>query len=98
MSKPFSTLPLAPNLLKAIESMGYIHMTPIQEQAIPAVLEGRDVLGAAQTGTGKTAAFSVPLLQRLLKHAAYCAHRSHQADPVCVTAAIVNQPVPARRM
>ncbi len=68
MSKPFSTLPLAPNLLKAIESMGYIHMTPIQEQAIPAVLEGRDVLGAAQTGTGKTAAFSVPLLQRLLKH------------------------------
>jgi ATP-dependent RNA helicase RhlE len=68
MSKPFSTLPLAPNLLKAIESMGYLHMTPIQEQAIPAVLEGRDVLGAAQTGTGKTAAFSVPLLQRLLKH------------------------------
>lgn len=68
MSKPFSTLPLAPNILKAIESMGYLHMTPIQEQAIPAVLEGRDVLGAAQTGTGKTAAFSVPLLQRLLKH------------------------------
>ena len=48
--------------------MGYESMTPIQEQAIPVVLEGRDVMGAAQTGTGKTAAFSLPLLQRLLKH------------------------------
>src|SRR6476660_1364647 len=48
--------------------MGYESMTPIQEQAIPVVLQGRDVMGAAQTGTGKTAAFSLPLLQRLLKH------------------------------
>jgi superfamily II DNA/RNA helicase len=48
--------------------MGYESMTPIQEQAIPVVLAGRDVMGAAQTGTGKTAAFSLPLLQRLLKH------------------------------
>ena len=48
--------------------MGYENMTPIQEQAIPVVLTGKDVMGAAQTGTGKTAAFSLPLLQRLLKH------------------------------
>src|SRR4029079_17496486 len=48
--------------------MGYEHMTPIQAQAIPVVLTGKDVMGAAQTGTGKTAAFSLPLLQRLLKH------------------------------
>ena len=48
--------------------MGYESMTPIQEQAIPVVLTGQDVMGAAQTGTGKTAAFSLPLLQRLLKH------------------------------
>ena len=43
-------------------------MTPIQEQAIPVVLQGRDVMGAAQTGTGKTAAFALPLLQRMMKH------------------------------
>ena len=48
--------------------MGYEFMTPIQAQAIPVVLTGKDVMGAAQTGTGKTAAFSLPLLQRLLKH------------------------------
>jgi superfamily II DNA/RNA helicase len=48
--------------------MGYENMTPIQAQAIPVVLAGQDVMGAAQTGTGKTAAFSLPLLQRLLKH------------------------------
>ncbi|GGH48592.1 ATP-dependent RNA helicase RhlE [Comamonas phosphati] len=48
--------------------MGYESMTPIQAQAIPVVLTGKDVMGAAQTGTGKTAAFSLPLLQRLLRH------------------------------
>ncbi|MGQ0708640.1 MAG: DEAD/DEAH box helicase [Rhodoferax sp.] len=48
--------------------MGYTAMTPIQAQAIPVVVQGRDVMGAAQTGTGKTAAFSLPLLHRLLKH------------------------------
>ena len=48
--------------------MGFTTMTPIQEQAIPVVLAGQDVMGAAQTGTGKTAAFALPLLQRLLKH------------------------------
>ena len=64
----FSSLQLAPPLAKAIAEMGYESMTPIQEQAIPVVLAGRDVMGAAQTGTGKTAAFSLPLLHRMLKH------------------------------
>jgi len=68
MTTPYSQLPLAPTLAKAVAEMGYENMTPIQEQAIPVVLTGKDVMGAAQTGTGKTAAFSLPLLQRLLKH------------------------------
>jgi len=64
----FSQLQLAPNLAKAVAEMGYETMTPIQAQAIPVVLSGQDVMGAAQTGTGKTAAFSLPLLQRMLAH------------------------------
>ncbi len=64
----FDTLPLDPKLLRAIEAQGYAAMTPIQAKAIPVVLAGRDVMGAAQTGTGKTAAFSIPLLQKMLKH------------------------------
>ena len=65
---PYSQLPLAEPLLRAVADMGYTHTTPIQAQAIPVVLAGQDVMGAAQTGTGKTAAFSLPLLQRMLKH------------------------------
>ena len=68
MSESFSQLQLAEPLARAVAEMGYESMTPIQAQAIPVVLTGRDVMGAAQTGTGKTAAFSLPLLQRLLKH------------------------------
>ena len=68
MTIPYSQLELAPSLAKAVAEMGYENMTPIQAQAIPVVLTGKDVMGAAQTGTGKTAAFSLPLLQRLLKH------------------------------
>jgi ATP-dependent RNA helicase RhlE len=64
----FSQLELSEPLFRAVAEMGYLSMTPIQQQAIPVVLQGRDVMGAAQTGTGKTAAFSLPLLQRLLKH------------------------------
>ncbi|MBU6195694.1 MAG: DEAD/DEAH box helicase, partial [Burkholderiales bacterium] len=64
----FDTLPLDPKLLRAVADQGYLTMTPIQAKAIPIVLAGRDVMGAAQTGTGKTAAFSIPLLQRMLKH------------------------------
>jgi ATP-dependent RNA helicase RhlE len=64
----YADLTLAEPLRRAVADMGYEFMTPIQAQAIPVVLTGQDVMGAAQTGTGKTAAFSLPLLQRLLKH------------------------------
>ncbi|EHR72916.1 DNA/RNA helicase, superfamily II [Burkholderiales bacterium JOSHI_001] len=64
----FNTLPLDPKLQRAVADQGYASMTPIQAKAIPIVLDGRDVMGAAQTGTGKTAAFSLPLLQKMLKH------------------------------
>ena len=68
MTASFSNLSLAEPLARAVAEMGYESMTPIQAQAIPVVLTGKDVMGAAQTGTGKTAAFALPLLQRLLKH------------------------------
>ena len=61
----FQTLGVSEPLLRALVTENYTHPTPIQSQAIPAILEGRDVLGLAQTGTGKTAAFGLPLLQRL---------------------------------
>ena len=64
----FSSLPLDAKLLRAVADQGYASMTPIQAKAIPIVLSGRDVMGAAQTGTGKTAAFSIPLLQKMLRH------------------------------
>lgn len=67
----FENLQLNGNLLKAIEQEGYHTPTPIQVQAIPHVLSGRDLLGCAQTGTGKTAAFALPTLQRLLESPAY---------------------------
>ena len=61
----FDNLGLSPRLLEAVASMGYTSPTPIQRDAIPVVLEGRDVVGCAQTGTGKTAAFVLPLMQRI---------------------------------
>jgi ATP-dependent RNA helicase RhlE len=65
----FSSLSLDAQILRAIEETGYTEPTPIQAQAIPHVLAGRDLMAMAQTGTGKTAAFTLPLLQRLLPHA-----------------------------
>ena len=65
MVDTFDALSLNPSLLKAIKQQGYTKPTPIQKQAIPPLLEGRDVLGCAQTGTGKTAAFSLPILHLL---------------------------------
>jgi ATP-dependent RNA helicase RhlE len=62
----FSSLGLAPSLVKAVTAIGYQEPTAIQREAIPAILRGEDVLGAAQTGSGKTAAFVLPLLQSLL--------------------------------
>ena len=61
----FSELGLSPEVLKAVADAGYVNPTPIQEQAIPIVLAGRDVLGIAQTGTGKTAGFTLPMIDRL---------------------------------
>jgi ATP-dependent RNA helicase RhlE len=63
----FDTLGLAAPILQAIHESGYTHPTDIQAQAIPQVLAGRDVIGSSQTGTGKTAAFSLPVLHRLLE-------------------------------
>jgi superfamily II DNA/RNA helicase len=68
MTQMYKSIALSEPLKRAIEEMGYETMTPIQEQAIPVVLAGQDVMGAAQTGTGKTAAFALPLVERLLKH------------------------------
>jgi ATP-dependent RNA helicase RhlE len=65
ISTSFESLGLLPELLRAVAEQGYTEPTPIQAQAIPVVLSGRDLLGAAQTGTGKTAGFTLPLLQRL---------------------------------
>ncbi len=61
----FDALGLAPELLRAVEEEGYTEPTPVQREAIPLGLDGRDVVGSAQTGTGKTAAFLLPILQRL---------------------------------
>ena len=64
-SMPFSQLGLSPALVRAATSQGYATPTPIQAAAIPVILRGADVLGSAQTGSGKTAAFVLPLLQLL---------------------------------
>ena len=79
----FSELGLNPLLLKALEAEGYTTPTPIQAQAIPGVLAGRDLMGIAQTGTGKTAAFALPMLHRLCRRSeAGVARRPACARPV----------------
>jgi ATP-dependent RNA helicase RhlE len=65
----FSKLGLSPTTLDGVKAMGYVEPTPIQLRAIPLVLAGRDVIGSAQTGTGKTAAFALPILSKLGTHA-----------------------------
>lgn len=80
---PFSSLgfspALLPLLLRALDEKGYTAPTPIQQAAIPAVLQGRDLVASAQTGSGKTAAFALPLLQRLATTAAPAGHRPVRA-------------------
>ena len=61
----FTDLGLSPEVLKAVEEAGYTEPTPIQEKAIPYVFMGRDILGCAQTGTGKTASFTLPMIDIL---------------------------------
>jgi ATP-dependent RNA helicase RhlE len=75
----FSDLGLLPELLRAVADKGYDTPSPIQVQAIPAVLSGRDVLAGAQTGTGKTAGFVLPILQRLTADTAHGTHRAPRA-------------------
>ncbi len=65
MKKNFRSLPLAPNLLRIIDEMGFTEMTPIQSASIPLLLEGKDLVGQSQTGSGKTAAFLIPILQKI---------------------------------
>ena len=65
----FSKLGLSPKIVDGVKAMGYAEPTPIQLRAIPLVLAGRDVIGSAQTGTGKTAAFALPILSKLVQHA-----------------------------
>ena len=66
----FENLNLIEPILKALQEEGYSTPTPIQEKSIPILLQGKDLLGCAQTGTGKTAAFSIPILQKLCRGAA----------------------------
>ncbi len=67
LSVSFSTFNFHPRIMAGVQALGYLTPTAIQAQAIPPVLQGRDVMGLAQTGTGKTAAFALPMLQRLLQ-------------------------------
>jgi len=63
----FDELGLSASALSAVRDAGYLHPTPIQAEAIPLILKGRDVMGLAQTGTGKTAAFTLPIVDRLIE-------------------------------
>ena len=63
----FETFNLHPSIMAGVHALGYTKPTPIQLQAIPPIMQGRDIIGLAQTGTGKTAAFVLPILQRLLR-------------------------------
>lgn len=75
----FQTLGLTTDLLRAVTEQGYTQPTPIQQQAIPAILQGQDLLASAQTGTGKTASFTLPLLQRLSATKAHKPQRTPRA-------------------
>jgi ATP-dependent RNA helicase RhlE len=88
---PFTALGLEPRITKAVHEAGYTEPTPIQTKAIPSVLAGRDVIGIAQTGTGKTAAFVLPILQRLASHGAAMGRRGMRALIVAPTRELVVQ-------
>ncbi len=77
MTTSFKELGLSEKILASVEDMGYIEPTPVQAQAIPAALKGRDIIAAAQTGTGKTAAFALPTMDRL-------GHARHGQGPLCL--------------
>jgi ATP-dependent RNA helicase RhlE len=87
----FDSLGLNAALLRAITDQGYTEPTPIQQQAIPAILAGRDILAGAQTGTGKTAGFTLPLLQQLNRHPHERNHRHVRALIVTPTRELAAQ-------
>jgi ATP-dependent RNA helicase RhlE len=88
----FEALGLSPNLLKSVKALGFDTPTPIQAQAIPIVLRGRDLMGLAQTGTGKTAAFGLPLIQHLAAdQTARVAPKNIRALILAPTRELVNQ-------
>ena len=74
----FNTLGLRDEILTAISEAGYTEPTPIQQQAIPVVLQGRDLMACAQTGTGKTAGFTLPILQLLSQKNSSKSQAKHQ--------------------
>lgn len=77
----FKSLGIDPAILKALDQEQYEIPTPIQTQAIPPALAGRDLLGIAQTGTGKTAAFAIPILQRLMNETVQKSRADHRSVP-----------------
>ena len=87
----FTTLGLAPSLIEALTRNGLTQPTPIQTRAIPLALAGRDVLGLAQTGTGKTLAFGLPLIDRLLAEPGKPAPKTVKALILAPTRELVNQ-------
>jgi ATP-dependent RNA helicase RhlE len=88
---PFALLGLGPNISKAVREAGYTEPTPIQTKAIPVILAGRDVIGIAQTGTGKTAAFVLPILQHLTTRGSKMGRKGMRALVVAPTRELVVQ-------
>ena len=87
----FANLGLIDSILRTLEALDYREPTPVQKQAIPAVLKGRDVLAAAQTGTGKTAGFALPLLQKLTMEGSQVAANSVRALVLVPTRELAEQ-------
>jgi ATP-dependent RNA helicase RhlE len=85
LSQSFAMLGLSADLIRVVAEQGYSEPTPVQAQAIPVILEGRDVLAGAQTGTGKTAGFALPLLQRLAGSGTAAAHTPRRVRALILT-------------
>ncbi len=92
----FDDLGLSPKVLTAINAAGFTEPTPIQSQGIPPALQGKDVLGLAQTGSGKTAAFALPMLTRLETGRARARPVSRRVSMGSANAAVLPEPVWAR--
>ncbi len=87
----FEALGLSPTLIKSVHSLGFVTPTPIQREAIPLILRGHDLMGLAQTGTGKTAAFGLPLVQQLLANKVQPSPKTTRALILAPTRELVNQ-------